>query len=163
MMATHSNTFTSQVVSSISVVTEYIIKVLISVHFYFLVCVDLAKFLPCMSHGHVGFQACLRLTTSCLHHVLSSLTAHLPSPPCQFECSCLCPTSTMSSQSQSLVSLCLSRLGQLWNYLWNVRRLVSDRTWLQRLGEERCTLVKSLSWILEHRDNSEIRLNVTQQ
>ena len=52
----------------------------------------------------------------------------------------------------------LSRLGQLRNYLRNVRRLVSDRTWLQQLGEERCTLVKSLSWISERRDNSEVRL-----
>ena len=54
--------------------------------------------------------------------------------------------------------LCMvSRLGQLWNYLQNVQRLVSDRTWLQQLGEEHCTLVKSLSQILECRDNSEVK------
>ena len=52
--------------------------------------------------------------------------------------------------------------GQLWNYLQNVWRLVSDGIWLQQLGEECCTLVKSLSWISEHGDNSEVRLNVAQ-
>ena len=57
----------------------------------------------------------------------------------------------------------MSRLGQLQNYLQNVQRLVSDGTWLQRLREEHCTLVKSLSQILERGDNSEVRLNVTQQ
>ena len=56
----------------------------------------------------------------------------------------------------------LSRLGQLRNYLQNVRRLVSDRTWLQRLREEHVTLVKSLSWISECGDNSEVRLNIAQ-
>ena len=40
---------------------------------------------------------------------------------------------------------------------------MSDGTWLQRLGEERCALVKSLSQILEHGDNSEVRLNVAQR
>ena len=59
-------------------------------------------------------------------------------------------------------SASVSRPGQLRNYLWNVQRLVSDRTWLQRLGEECCTLVKSLSQILECRDNSEVRLNIVQ-
>ena len=39
----------------------------------------------------------------------------------------------------------LSRPGQLWNYLQNIWRLVSDGTWLQQLGEERCALVKTLS------------------
>ena len=57
----------------------------------------------------------------------------------------------------------VSRPGQLQNYLRNVQRLVSDGTWLQRLGEEHCALVKSLSWILECGDNSEVRLNVAQQ
>ena len=52
----------------------------------------------------------------------------------------------------------LSRPGQLRNYLWNVRRLVSNGTWLQRLGEEHCALVKSLSRISECGDNSEARL-----
>ena len=56
----------------------------------------------------------------------------------------------------------LLRLAQLQNYLWNIQRLVSDKTWLQQLREECCTLVKSLSWISEYRDNSEVRLNVTQ-
>ena len=54
----------------------------------------------------------------------------------------------------------MSRLGQLQNYLWNVQRLVSAGTWLQWLGEEHCTLVKSLSQISEREDNSEVRLNV---
>ena len=57
----------------------------------------------------------------------------------------------------------LSRLGQLQNYLQNIQRLVSDGTWLQQLGEEHCALVKSLSWILKCRDNSEVKLNVTQR
>ena len=57
----------------------------------------------------------------------------------------------------------VSRLGQLQNYLWNVQRLVSDGTWLQRLREECCALVKSLSQMLERGDNLEIRLNVAQQ
>ena len=51
----------------------------------------------------------------------------------------------------------VSRPGQLQNNLQNVQRLVSDRTWLQQLGEEHCTLVKSLSQILECRDNSEVK------
>ena len=55
--------------------------------------------------------------------------------------------------------LCMvSRLDQLWNNLQNVQRLVSDRTWLQQLGEEHCTLVKSLSRISEHGDNLGVRL-----
>ena len=64
-----------------------------------------------------------------------------------------------------IASFCgmVSRLGQLWNYLQNIQRLVSDRTWLQQLGEERCALVKSLSQISECRDNLEVRLNVAQQ
>ena len=65
---------------------------------------------------------------------------------------------TLTSRSSNI----LSRLGQLWNYLWNVWRLVSDGTWLQQLREEHCTLVKSLSQISECGDNSEVRLNVTQ-
>ena len=40
---------------------------------------------------------------------------------------------------------------------------MSDGTWLQQLGEEHCTLVKSLSQISEHGDNSEVRLNIAQQ
>ena len=40
---------------------------------------------------------------------------------------------------------------------------MSDGTWLQRLGEERCALVKSLSQISECRDNLEVRLNVAQR
>ena len=57
---------------------------------------------------------------------------------------------------------CLSRPGQLRNYLRNVWRLVSDGTWLQQLREECCALVKSLSRISECGDNSEVRLNVAQ-
>ena len=57
----------------------------------------------------------------------------------------------------------VSRSDQLQNYLWNVRRLVSDGTWLQRLGEECCAIVKSLSWISKHGDNLEVRLNAAQQ
>ena len=48
-----------------------------------------------------------------------------------------CPESGLSC-------LYLSRLGQLWNYLQNIWRLVSDGTWLQWLGEEHCTLVNSV-------------------
>ena len=40
---------------------------------------------------------------------------------------------------------------------------MSDRTWLQQLGGEHCTLVKSLSQILECRDNLEVRFNVAQR
>ena len=40
---------------------------------------------------------------------------------------------------------------------------MSDRTWLQQLGEEHCNLVKSLSQISDRRDNLEVRLNITQQ
>ena len=61
------------------------------------------------------------------------------------------------------INICLSRPGQLRNYLQNVQRLVSDGTWLQQLGEERCALVKPLSQISERGDNSEVRLNVAQQ
>ena len=35
---------------------------------------------------------------------------------------------------------------------------MSDGTWLQRLGEEHCALVKSLSRISERRDNLGVRL-----
>ena len=66
---------------------------------------------------------------------------------------------TLTSMSSNI----LSRLGQLWNYLPNIRRLVSDGTWLQQLGEEHCALVKSLSQISECGDNSEVRLNITQR
>ena len=61
-------------------------------------------------------------------------------------------------QGMPIFSLDLSRPGQLQNYLQNVWRLVSDGTWLQQLGEERCALVKSLSQISEHGDNLEVRL-----
>ena len=69
-----------------------------------------------------------------LHCVLSSSIAHLPLPPCQFGRNCSSPTLTMSLQAQVLVShpdhvysssntsATLSRLGQLRNYLRNVRR-----------------------------------------
>ena len=55
-----------------------------------------------------------------------------------------------------------SRPGQFQNYLQNIQRLVSDVTCLQWLGEECCALVKSLSQMSEHRDNSEVRLNIAQ-
>ena len=61
---------------------------------------------------------------------------------------------TLTSMSSNI----LSRPGQLQNYLRNVQRLVSDATWLQRLREEHCALVKSLSRISEHGDNLEVRL-----
>ena len=65
---------------------------------------------------------------------------------------------TLTSMSSNI----LSKPGQLQNYLQNIQRLVSDGTWLQWLGEVHCTLVKSLSQILECRDNSDVKLNIAQ-
>ena len=109
---------------------------------------------PCKSHRmHLSLQ----VVNSLFLLVIDSYLPGTETCSQSLRCQQLSPSQPPHPHPSFHVLFCmygiLSRLGQLRNYLRNVRRLVSDGTWLQRLGEEHCALVKSLSRISERGDN----------